>query len=185
MLPSVADYNQQNLNKAVLILLEIQTATPIYLVNDNQDFEFGGKTFTAFPFRLEGITESSKGEEPKITVNVSNITNLIVQVLEEGIDDTPVIIRVVREGETTEDLKFNFVANGVKYDAQWITFDLTAPVSFVRSFPPTNYSPVCPFVFKGWRCKYSGRQTTCNKTAKQCKQYGNFARFGGFSSEVS
>ena len=185
MLTPNIDYNQQNLNKVVHTLLEIQTTTPIYLVDDNQNFTFNDHTFLAFPFNINGIRETSKGEQPKITINVSNVTNLITQVLEEGIDDTPVIIRVVREGETTADLEFNFVANGVSYDKNWLNFDLTVPVSFARSFPTMNYSTVCPFVFKGWRCKYSGNQTKCNKTAKQCKAYGNLARFGGFNSEIS
>lgn len=180
MLPQNTDFNNPNLNKVVHTLLEIQTTTPIYLVDDNQDFYFGGHTYQKFPWKMNNITESSKGETPKVTIQISNVTNLITQILEEGIDNTPVILRIVREGESTADLTFNFVANGVSYDEQWISFDLTAPASFVRSFPQTKYSNFCPFVFKGWRCKYSGSATKCNKTATQCKSYGNFARFGGF-----
>jgi phage-related protein len=185
MLPTNEDFNSLNLNKVVHTLLEIQSTTPIYLVDDNQNFTFNNKTFIAFPWKLEGITESSKGEEPKIKISVSNITNLVMQILEEGIDNTPVIIRVVREGETEADLEFRYVANSYSYDQNNIIFDLTAPVNYLKSFPTGNYSSVCPFVFKGWQCRYLGNKTACNKTAKQCKEYGNLARFGGFQSEIS
>lgn len=180
MLQQNTDFTSVSLNKVVHTLLEIQTPTPICLVDDNQDFIFGGKTFERFPFALNGITESSKGEIPKVTISISNVTNLIVQILEQGIDDTPVIIRIVREGEITADLEFNFVAQSVSYDEQNITLDLTAPADYTRSFPSSKYNNCCSFVFKGWRCRYSGSATSCNKTEKRCKELGNFARFGGF-----
>ena len=184
MLTPNSDFNQQNLNKVVATLLEIQLPTPIRLVDDNQDWTFESHTFTAFPFKINGVEESTKGEIPKVTLSVSNVTNLISSIIQEDIDNTPVKISVVRYGENTADIEFNFVANGLSYDEEWVTFELTAPVNFVKSFPFMKYSQVCPFVFKGWQCKYNGNQTSCDHSARTCKTLGNYARFGGFTNET-
>lgn len=182
MLQQNTDFTKVSLNKVVHVLLEIQTPTPIYLVDDNSDFIFKNKTYSRFPFSMNGISESSKGEIPRISISISNVTNLITDILEQGIDDAPVILRIVREGESEADLEFRFIAESVSYDADNITLSLTAPMSYTRSYPSMKYSTVCPFEFKGWRCRYSGSQTKCNKTAKQCREFGNYARFGGFQN---
>lgn len=184
MLTPNSDFTQQNLNKVVATLLEIQLPTPIRVVDDNIDWSFEGHTFTAFPFKINGIEESTKGEIPEVSVSVSNVTNLITSILGVDIDNVPVRIMVLREGETTADLEMRFVANGVNYDAEWLTFELTAPVNFVKSYPELKYSQVCPWVFKGWQCKYNGNQTECDHTAQRCKALNNFARFGGFTNET-
>lgn len=184
MLPQNTDINQQNLNKVVGILLDIMLPTPLRLVSDNIEWTYNGNTYTPFPFQIDGIEESTKGEIPRVTLSVSNVTNLIASVIQEDIDNTPVKISVVRYGENTADIEFNFVANGVSYSEEWLTFELTAPVNFVKSFPSMKYSQVCPFVFKGWQCKYSGNQTACDHSASRCKELNNFARFGGFTNET-
>lgn len=184
MLTQNTDINQQNLNKVVGVLLDIMLPTPLRLVNDNIEWTYKNNTYTPFPFKINGIEETTKGEIPKVTVSVSNVTNLIASIIQEDIDNTPVKISVVRFGENTADIEFNFVANGVSYDEQWLTFELSAPVNFVKSFPSMKYSQVCPFVFKGWQCKYNGNQTSCDHSAKRCKALGNYARFGGFTNET-
>jgi len=183
MLTPNSDFTKLNLNKVVATLLEIQLLTPIRLVDDNQDWTFESHTFTAFPFKINGVEESTKGEIPRVNVSVSNVTNLITSILGTDIDNVPVRIMVVREGESTADLEMNFVANGASYDEEWVTFELSAPVNFVTPYPRFKYSQVCPFVFKGWQCKYNGNQTECDHSAKRCKTLGNYARFGGFNNE--
>ncbi len=184
MLTQNTDINQQNLNKVVGVLLDIMLPTPLRLVGDNTEWTYQGNTYTPFPFKINGIEETTKGEIPKVTVSVSNTTNLIASIIQEDIDNTPVKISVVRFGENTADIEFNFVANGVSYDEQWLTFELTAPVNFVKSFPTCKYSQVCQWCFKDWRCGYSGSQTACDHSAKRCKALGNYARFGGFTNET-
>lgn len=186
MLPQNTDYTSTSLNKCVFVLLEIQSETPMYFVNNNEPVTFGGHTYQNLPFNINGISESSKGEIPKIDVAVSNITNLIAGIIDTDLDDVPVKIYVVREGETTEDLSFNFVINNVSYDAEWLSLSLGAPISFVSNFPKGKYVQCCPFLFKGWRCRYSGSQTSCDHTFKTCKNtMHNQSRFGGFTNNVS
>ena len=185
MLRQNSDINRQHLNRVVGTLLEIQLSSPLRLVDDNAEWVYRGETYTPFPFKINGIEESTKGEIPKVTVSVSNIANQIASIIHEDIDNTPVKISVVRYSENTADIEFNFVANGISYDEQWLTFELTAPVNFVKSFPSMKYSQVCPFVYRGWQCKSNNTQyTSCGKTVADCKARGNFARFGGFSNET-
>lgn len=164
----------------VAVLLEVGSSTPMYFVADNVNWSYNGHTFVPFPFKINGIQSSSKGELPRIDISISNVTNLITQLLDEDLEGVPVKIYVLREGETTPDLSFDFAINSVSYTAEWLTLSLGEKVNFAQNYPKTKYSQSCPFIFKGWRCKYSGSAAKCNHTAKNCQQLGNLARFGGF-----
>lgn len=186
MLQQNTDFTAVDSGVVVAVLLEIQTSTPIYLVSDNIDWTFNNHTFQSFPFKLGNIEANGKGEIPKTTIQVSNVTGSVLKAIEaNGVDNIPVILRVVRAGESSADVELNFVVTSVTYNQEWINVNLGAPVSYTQSFPRLNYSEVCPWQYKDWRCKCSSNLTTCNKSITDCKARNNEERFGGFQNELN
>lgn len=186
MLQQNTDFTAVDSGVVVAVLLEIQTLTPIYLVSDNVDWTFNGHAFQSFPFKLDNIEANGKGEIPKTTIQVSNVTGSVLKAIEEnGVDNIPIILRVVRAGEDTADVELNFVVTSISYNQEWININLGAPISYVQSFPRLNYSEVCPWQYKDWRCKCSSNLASCNKSITDCKARNNEERFGGFQNELN
>lgn len=44
--------------------------------------------------------------------------------------------------------------------------------------------PLCPYLFKGQPCGYSGSAACCDKTHAHCEELGNLHRFGGYRKAV-
>lgn len=164
-------------------LLEIGTTPIIYLVNDNEDWNWNGHTWQAFPFLLDKIPSNGNGEIQQITIKISNVTGVILAAIDslQGELEIPVKLKVVRKGQDEPDIAFEMQLQNVSYDEQWVNLTLGAKISYVRSFPTQTYGRSCPWNFKDWRCKYSGSAfSTCGKTIDDCRNRNNESRFGGF-----
>lgn len=168
----------------ITCLLEIQTPEVIRLVADNEDWQWGGHTWQAFPFEFGSINATGKGEIPRTTIKVSNITGTIKAAL-DSLEDlaVPVTLRVARKDMAEADITLDFQLSGAAYDEQWVSLDLSPKVSYTRTFPNHAYGKVCPWAFKDWRCRYSGSAVSCDKSEAACAALGNVARFGGFMDE--
>jgi len=186
MLPQNTEFTAIDSGTVVATLVEIGIDEPIYLVDDNVNWQFAGNTYQAFPFKLGTLTSTGKGEIQKTTLQVSNVTGVIIRAIEQnGIDGVPVKISIVRAGEPAADIDLNFEIANVSYDAETINIELTAPIRYQNSYPNLKYSAVCPWGFKDWRCRYAGALTTCNRTIDDCRERNNVARFGGFVNETA
>jgi phage-related protein len=186
MLEQKIEFTAIDSGTVVATLIEIGLDEPIYLVDDNVNWEFKGNTYQAFPFQLGTLTSTGKGEIQKTTLQVSNITGVIIRGIEQnGIDEVPVKVSILRAGEAEADIELNFEISGVTYTAENINIELTAPIRYQNSYPNLKYSAVCPWGFKDWRCRYSGSKTTCNRTISDCRERSNVARFGGFVNETA
>lgn len=186
MLPQKTEFTAIDSGTVVATLIEIGIDEPIYLVDDNVNWEFGGKTYQSFPFQLGTQTATGKGEIQKTTLQVSSVTGVIARAIEQnGIDDVPVKIMIVRAGAAEADIEQNYEIADVTYDDQMINIELTASVRYQKSFPNYKYESVCQWGFKDWRCRYAGALTTCNRTIDDCRERNNVARFGGFVNETA
>lgn len=187
---ALIEKNKLATDSAWLILLEVTIgATTLKLVANNEDILWNGDTWQAFPFELDTVGETGKGEIPAITVKVSNVTGEVQRLLEanDGANGVPVVIRVINSKvtTTTPELELSFVVESTTHDEQWITFRLTGANCLTRRVPRRRYlKNFCPFAYGGIECGVSAVTMaiypTCNRTSVNCTERGNSTRFGGF-----
>lgn len=187
---ALIEKNKLATDSAWLILLEVTIgATNLKLVANNEDILWNGDTWQAFPFELDTVGETGKGEIPAVIVKVSNVTGEVQRLLEAngGANGVPVVIRVINTEvtTTTPELELSFVVESSTHDEQWITFRLTGANCLTRRVPRRRYlKDFCPFVYGGIECGVSAATMatypTCNRTSANCTERGNFTRFGGF-----
>jgi len=188
---SLIEKNKLATDSAWLILLEIGFTEPIQIIANNEDVLWDSKTWQAFPFEVDTIGESGKGEIVSVGVKVSNVTGEIQQIVESlnGANNTPVVVRVINTvtATTTPDLELNFVVDSSSFDEQWLTFKLTGGVCLTRRVPQWRYlQNFCRFTerYGGIECGVSAATKvtfpTCNGTNANCIERGNAVRYGGF-----
>lgn len=187
---ALIEKNKIATDSAWLILLEVTIgATILKLTSNNEDLLWNGDTWQAFPFELDTVGETGKGEIPAITVKVSNVTGEVQRLLEanDGANGVPVVIRVINTDvtTTTPELELSFVVESSTHDEQWITFRLTGANCLTRRVPRRRYlKNFCPFAYGGIECGVSTATMvtypTCNRTSANCAERGNYTRFGGF-----
>lgn len=209
---SAAAYLEKNKlasSKAWLVLVEITTPASYILrvVANNEDVDWpvtAGNTYVAFPFELDEIGDSSKGEVPSVGLKVSNVTRILEPYLEDedGLIDSTVKIYVVNSTNVTTasqgagvnndlpEIELNYEITDSTADEMWVTFTLGAMNPFNRRFPRNKvWKNVCRYSgttgtvngFKGARCQYAGGETTCDRSAATCRDtMDNTINFGGF-----
>jgi lambda family phage minor tail protein L len=188
---AIAEKNKIATASAWLVLLEIQLdAETIRLVNNNQNVSWNSQTWLAFPFEVDTVEETGKGEIPSVSVKVSNVTGEIMQYLEaeDGANGVNVVIRVINSDASANDtaeVELTFIVDRTEYDEALITFHLTGANCLTRRVPPRRYlKNFCGFVYGSIRCGVPSSTVstypTCNKSYADCEERGNDSRFGGF-----
>lgn len=160
--------------------------TNLYLVNNTENITFQGRTYQAFPFQIEAMKQSSKGEIPTLVLRVSNVSRLLQAYLEQynGAVGATVLLRVINAAYLAEDyaeleMPFDIIDTGT--DAMWVTFTLGAPNPLRSNFPHYKYlGEHCNWQFKSFECAYNGPSEVCQRTLLYCRQLNNSNRFGGF-----
>jgi len=187
----IAEKNLMHSPEPWLILLEITLTdvgpTILRLVKNNEDIEFGGNTYTHFPFQLSIVDSNAEGQIPQVTLKVCNITRFLTPYLESldgGIGSTVKVI-VVNNKHLDEDyseLELEFSVMGCDaVDAYWVTWTLGMVNPLNRRFPLYRFlANHCMWIFKGAECGYVGSAETCNRTFDDCIARENTAYFGGF-----
>ena len=178
-----------------VILIEIyvpQLDDYVRVCSNNEDMSWNGKVWQSFPFEMDEIGDSTKGEIPQFTIRVCNIDNVVGAYVEEsdGATNSTVKIYVINTNivSTTPEVELDFIVKSSSLNSMWATFVLgvTDPYSItvgqrmIRTGCRFNGPDGTQNGFKGSRCKYSGSETTCNKTLKRCRELGNSNNFGGF-----
>lgn len=174
----------------VILDVEITEGSYIYLVKNNENIVYNGKTYTAFPFEIGATKHSSKGEIVTLQIRVCNINRVIQAYVEEydGLIGNEITLRLVNDAYLTEDyseltLSFEVIASIA--NTEWVTFDCGAPNPMHKRFPLYRYlGSYCNFSFKSIECGYAGNETVCSKTLVDCQAKGNSIRFGGFKGLV-
>ena len=189
---STVEKNKLTTDSAWIYLLEIQFDTVIRLCSNNEDLSWNSQTWQAFPFELDTIGDTGKGEIPSVIVRVSNVSGEIQQIVEaaDGASGIPVIIRVINSESTLSDeneLELEFVVDKPDYDELWMTFTLTGSNCLTRRVPRWRYlKNFCRFAvnYGGVECGISAATKItypdCDGTKEQCTERGNASRYGGF-----
>jgi phage-related protein len=175
-----------------IILLEITLTdggpTILRLAKNTEDVDFGGETYTHFPFRLDPIESNADGQIPTVSLKVCNITRVLtpyLNSLDGGMGSTVKVVVVNSEllAEDYTELELEFTVLDCTSDAFWVTWSLGMINPLNRRFPLDRFLAThCTWAgnFKGAECGYAGAETACDGTYESCIGYGNTARFGGF-----
>jgi lambda family phage minor tail protein L len=166
--------------------------TILRVVRNNEDIVWDGETWQAFPFEVDDVQSSGKGEIPRVDVRICNISRAMeayviaydTYVKANGFSPIEVELYVLNTldlASSTPAGQVSFELKQPKMDAKWATFTLGAPNPYNRRFPQDRIlKNHCRFRFKDALCGYSGAATECDKTLTTCRLLSNSARYGGF-----
>lgn len=180
------------------ILVEIyvpQLDDYIRVTANNEDIIWNTHTWQSFPFEMDEISDTTKGEIPQFAIKISNINGAAQYYIESanGAAGSLVKIMVVNtnilETSSTPEVELDFIVKSTSIDSMWATFTLGVANPFSILIGQRMIRTGCRFNgpdgsvngFKGARCKYSGVATSCNKTLTQCRTLKNSHNFGGFA----
>lgn len=171
-----------------LVLLELIMPDDIHIrvCQNNENVTWGGYEWAAFPFELDAITTSPRGELPTLVLRISNVTRVIESYMAQtngGLNST-VVFRVINSqylGMSKPELEESFDIISSTADAQWVSVTLGMPNPLLQRFPLNRYfRDNCRFVYKGAGCQYAGILPSCNHTLNDCRAHNNSLHFGGF-----
>jgi phage-related protein len=165
------------------------------IVRNNEDIVWAGKTWYAFPFEMDDVVLTAKGEVPQLSIRVSNVNQVMesyIQLYDQYCKlygYSPVVIwlhvlntrAIAADAYCASENTFEFELKQPKTSPKWATFILGASSPYKRRAPQSRIlKNHCRFRFKDSRCKYIGTGVSCNKTLTQCRLYSNSVNFGGF-----
>lgn len=191
---ATTEKNKLGTDSVWLIALKIDIpglVSPIRVVRNNEDITWDGKTWTAFPFEIDEISDQ-KGEVPRVNIRVSNISRAMEAYLQDydtytknnGFSPIEVTIYVLNSdnlASSTPEVEHVFELIQPKSNSKWVTFTLGASNPFNRRFPQARIlKNHCRYIFKDSRCGYTGAATSCDKTLSRCRALSNSTRFGAF-----
>jgi len=172
----------------ILLDIELPDNTKFYLVNNNEDIIFQGRTYVKSRFAFEPPDETFGGEIPTCKLHVADVGSLFeyyIQKYRGGIN-SKITIRIVNTADLDADYSsFTIELSIQKVDRDswsWLTFTLGAPNPMIQEFLQFTYQPFqCNWVFdfKGAECGYTGSAVSCDGTLNTCRLLGNSKRFGG------
>lgn len=189
---AILEKNKLASTGAMVLLLEITLpdGTVLRVCSNTENVTWpssGGETYTAFPFKIEELSEARSREAPRLAVQVGNASRAIQAYLEQGDGGVgaEVVLRVVNTALLSLAdpwVRFDFTCTGCKADSQWVTFTLGAANPMRKRFPGCRViKNFCRWKFGSDECGYTGSAyTTCDKTLASCRLRGNSTRFGGF-----
>jgi len=190
--------NKLSSTEAWLVLLKVTmpNSTILYLVANTENVTWpitAGNEYIAFPFQLDEIGDAIKGEVPSVGLKIANTSRMLEPYLEaqDGLVDSEVIIRIVNTIHTslgagpnnpTAEVELNYTVTATNADVSWVTFTLGAMNPWNKRFPRNKiWRNTCRYKeFKGTLCKYSGGETSCDRTLDTCRNtMNNSINFGG------
>jgi len=190
---SISEKNKINSDSTWLILLEIRYLDdlPMLFCYNNTPVVWPAESINTWNpaiFSLSGMTETKDAEIPAVTLEVRDLSHIIIPYLEEsnGGIGAEVIIRIVNSKyltnpspELTETMEI--IGCSIDFENK-ISFSLGAENLLTRRCPTNRYlKNHCRFIFKDTTtCQYDGIGTSCGRSLADCKELGNEIHFGGF-----
>ena len=175
---------------AYLILLDINisnTDIVLHLVRNTEDITYNNILYQAFPFTLSDVKQTSDGEIPEITLQVSNVNRIVQSYVEQanGGNNSSVIISVICSNNLEDKplLEERFTCIKTSCNEEYVSF--TLGMGYKKTRRPLNryMKNFCHFKYGGYECGVSSstmlNYTTCNHTLNDCRTRCNAERFGG------
>ena len=192
---AIQEKNKLATDSVWLLALEISIpglGIPVRVVRNNEDVNWRGFTWQAFPFELNEIGDDSKGVVPQVEVRVSNVSRAMESYIQNydsycktnGFTPITVSIFVLNSknlANATPEVEHLFELKQPKTNPTWVTFVLAASNPYNKRYPQDRIlKNHCRFIFKSVLCGYTGASTSCDKTLSTCRSLSNSARYGGF-----
>jgi phage-related protein len=182
-----------NADSVFLVALKIiipGVTEPVRVVANNEDITWRGKTWIAFPFEINEITEAN-GERPRVEVQVANANREMELYLHEydfytkTNGYTPIqcfiyVLNTLNLASSAPEAEHEFILLQPKSNSRWVTFVLGASAPWNLRYPLHRMVSSCRWRFKSAQCGYAGTASKCDKTLARCRQLNNSDRWGGF-----
>lgn len=190
----ILEKNKSETGSAWLFFIEIILPDiTLYLVRNNEDITFQGQLYTAFPFDIEPIISSSKGEIPSLVIKVSNVTRVIQAYIEQynGAVGEEVVLNIVNSDNLASDysdFEMVFTIQKTEADESYVSITLGPSNPMARRFPLYRYiAEHCNWRFRSEECSFSGTVTltTCGRSYNDCRARNNSENFGGHKGLAS
>lgn len=164
-LPNVLKYAKNEIASIYpwLFLLDVQVpdGRSYYLVHNNENITFQGRTYTRFPFQLELPEVNSEGAVPSWNIKVVNSARTLEKTLQEtkGMTDAVILMRIVNAGYLAEnhvDLETEIKVLEAFSDDTWITWRCGGRNLYRDIWPLYRYiANYCPWKFRWHECYYN------------------------------
>ena len=175
---------------AYLVLLELTIPAlpePILLVRNTEDITWRGKTWTAFPFELSDVKQTSDGEIPELNLQVSNVNRIMQSYVEQahGGVDSSVRLYVINSNLLTDSnplLEEFFSVTKVSCNEEYVSISLGVGYGKTRR-PLLRYlKDFCQSTYGSCKCGVSKEEMSkypdCPHTLVACRARNNSGRFG-------
>lgn len=146
------------------------------IVANTDDVDWNGKTFTAFPFSMDEVQESTKGSLPSFQLSVCNVERLVQSYVEQdtthgsGWDVDLMVVHSSNLANNNPEVIYSFKTLSVTADENNVFFTVGMQNPLRQMFPRrrmmTNF---CQNTFKVRGCTYTGSDTSCGKTISDCR----------------
>ena len=167
------------------------SGTDLHYAEWDSDITFDGVTYTKMAIKHDFTSSNTSGSIDSIRVTVGNAGRVIHPYLElydfRGKKVTIQCVFLDQIGSAASYIKDMFYIDSITATDESVTFNLSSKFDILNvNLPNRIYMRgYCAWKFKGTECRYSGAETTCNKTAEACSAMAagsNYQRFGGFPS---
>lgn len=157
-----------------LTLTNRNKSVSIKICSNTENLTCKGEEFVAFPFSIDEITESNKGELPSISINISNVERIVQAYIDQDPDlgsGWGVQIDISHTSNLDEpEISYNFITNGVSCNEKTVSISCEIRNPIRAQFPRVRMLPnACQHTFKKGGCSYTGRDTQCMKTLTACR----------------
>lgn len=162
-----------------LVLLSVKNkdlTVQFDIVANTNDVTWNGKEFTAFPFSMDEVQESTKGSLPSFQLSVCNVERVVQSYIEgdishgSGWDVDLMVVHSSNLANNNPEVIYSFKTLSVTADENNVVFTVGMQNPLRQQFPRrrmmTNF---CQNTFKARGCTYIGSDTTCGKTIADCR----------------
>lgn len=162
-----------------LVLLSVKNkdlTVQFDIVANTNDVTWNGKEFTAFPFSMDEVQESTKGSLPSFQLSVCNVERVVQSYIEgdvshgSGWDVDLMVVHSSNLANNNPEVIYSFKTLSVTADENNVVFTVGMQNPLRQQFPRrrmmTNF---CQNTFKARGCTYAGADTICGKTISDCR----------------
>lgn len=144
---------------------------------------YDGNTYIPYAFEIKPVSSSGDLSVDRVNLLFSNVdlafSSILLSNNVQG-HESVISFGVLDSGTIRVEEIYRGITN------EWGLDEKEASISIVSEFVYWNKKTLrkpgalCPWVFKGTECGYTGDATECNKTYERCDYLGNTDNFGGF-----
>ena len=166
--------------------------TNFYFAEYDENVDFDGITYVAFPVTHDKIGENTSGTIDKVNISFGNVSRYLQAYLEiYDFREKKVEIRTVFSNhlaDTDAVIKDTYYIDAYSSDQESVSLSLTSKFDILNiNAPIRKYTRnQCPWLYNSVDCAVGSADfaayPTCGRTLADCRLRNNSSRFGGFPS---